>query len=258
MRARPRVTPRTRAIVPVHLYGQPAATWTRSWPWPRARGTRRRRGLLPGAPGDERGRAGGHARHRRRVQLLSRPRTSARWATAARSSPTTRRSPRASAGCATAVRPTRYDHVEAGHQQPARRDAGRHAARPAAADSPMPRRARRSLAAAYRATPDPPGARPSPNTTPVTSIICFRYDRARGTPCSRISARRGIETLMHYPVPLSDQPAFAAVPSRRVPGGRQAAARAALAAAASAARRRRGATVADAVNDVRRKGRVLA
>ena len=63
------MTSRTTAIVPVHLYGQ-AADMTAIGAVAGRHGLDRRRGLLPGPPGDGRRRAGGHAGRGRRLQLL--------------------------------------------------------------------------------------------------------------------------------------------------------------------------------------------
>jgi hypothetical protein len=74
--------------------------------------SRDRRGLLPGAPRDLRRPAGRHDRRGRRVQLLSRPRISARSATAARSP---RDAALADAEAAAQRRPDRrYHHSEFG------------------------------------------------------------------------------------------------------------------------------------------------
>ena len=64
------ITSRTVAIVPVHLYGQPAAMQTLQTDCA-APVACDRRGLLPGAPRHVRRRSSRHAERRRRVQLLS-------------------------------------------------------------------------------------------------------------------------------------------------------------------------------------------
>ena len=77
------VTPRTRADRPGAPL-RPAGGHGRDGARRRAPRARRGRGRLPGAPGDRRRTAGGPRLGGRGLQLLSRPRTSARSATAAR------------------------------------------------------------------------------------------------------------------------------------------------------------------------------
>ena len=44
---------------------------------------------------------------------------------------------------------------------------------------------------------------------PATSITCSRCSAPSATRCRRTSSASGIETLIHYPVPIPRQPALA-------------------------------------------------
>ena len=62
------------------------------------------------------------------------------------------------------------------------------------------------------------GHAPSASATPATCTICFPVRAPqRATRCRRTLRRAGIETLIHYPVPLPQQPAFAAFQPRSAP-----------------------------------------
>ena len=100
---------------------------------------------------------------------------------------------------------------------------------------------RRALAARYRAALG--GAAPSTcrrSAIPATSIICSSCAarRARRELQAHLAAR-GIETLIHYPVPIPRQPALAGARSGRLPGRRARVRRSPVAAAPSWAERRR-------------------
>ena len=105
------LTPRTKAVIAVHLFGNVA-------PVARDRGARRagRRGRRAGgghasAPDG----AAGRARHARDVLVLSLEEPRRASATAARSRPTTTRSPSACARCASTARATRSRYEEVGY-----------------------------------------------------------------------------------------------------------------------------------------------
>ena len=122
-------------------HGRPRAS--RRAPSP---GDRRRR--VSGASGDGGRPPGRNDWHRRARSASIRRRTSARWATAARSRPATRGWPSASSGCATAGRP-RATTTRSRREQPARRNAGGDSARaPAVPPGWTERRAR--IAGSYR------------------------------------------------------------------------------------------------------------
>ena len=49
-----------------------------------------------------------------------------------------------------------------------------------------------------------------PSATPATSTICSSFERRERDALQAHLAARGIETLIHYPVPIPRQPALAA------------------------------------------------
>ena len=78
---------------------------------------------------------------------------------------------------------------------------------------PLPARVdrrRRALAARYRRRLAGAPVDVPPSSMPVTSIICSSSATRGAAPrCRRICAARGIETLIHYPIPIPRQPALA-------------------------------------------------
>ena len=70
------------------------------------------------------------------------------------------------------------------------------------------RSARRPLSRGARDGIDTIAVPPEP--TPATSTTCSRCAAARATRCRRTCESAGIETLIHYPMPIPHQPALAA------------------------------------------------
>ena len=191
----------------MHLYGQ-AADMTAIDADRRAAQPRRRRGRVPGAPGDVRREAGRHDRRGRRVQLLSdeESRRARRWR---------RRDVKDAALAARARRirnggqSDRYHHEEFGVNS--RLDEMQAAVLRARLQFlPGWTARRRALAARYRLLlADAPcdhrsaGARRRPRLSSLP-----RSQRQRSEIQRRLHLE-GIETLVHYPVPITLQPALA-------------------------------------------------
>ena len=192
--------------------------------------SRHRRRLLPGAPGDLRRRAGRHASASAARSASTRRRILARSATAARRSPTIAAVAERVKRLRNGGQTSRYRARRGRHQQPARRNAGGGPPRAAAAArtngraaaASWPRQYRRSLPAPVSADR---GARSRSRVSPVPRA------RAGRDALQAAMTAAGIETLIHYPVPLNEQPAFARVSRARVSGRRTRHARAAVAAA---------------------------
>ncbi len=210
------ITSRTAAILPVHLYGQPADIAEIAGIAAAAR-PRARRGLLPGAPG-----------HLRRTSR------SAPSAAAAAFSfyPTKNLGALGDGGAITTPTPRlaerlkrlrnggqtdRYHHVELGvNSRLDEMQAAILRARlplPAAVDGAAARAGGR-LSARPRAA-RPPSCRPS--ATPATSITCSRCRSAERDRLREHLTAAGIETLIHYPVPIPRQPALATERPARCP-----------------------------------------
>ena len=185
----------------------------------RAPQPRDRRGLLPGASRDVRRPAGRHDRRRRRVQLLSdeeprrarrrrrgRHQRRARWPTALK---------RLRNGGQT----DRYHHVEPGvnsrldEMQAAILRARLPRLRGWTDAAPRAGRALPRARSPARRSTLPPECDRRPRLSSVR-----RPQRPIATRCRRTCAARGIETLIHYPVPIPRQPALAARASGRLPG----------------------------------------
>ena len=188
------VTDRTRAVIPVHLYGRPARD-----PGPRRRRCSRTppRRTARSTPRRRLGRGG--------VQLLSRRRTSAGSATAARSSPTTTtlaatlRLLRGATALTDRLRAHARSRPTRGCPRSRRRRCGSACARlagrqraPARDRGALPRRGARTCAGRRRTRP--------PRVPPV---------RGPGRRPRRVS-ERGVpfDTGVHYPRALTQQPAY--------------------------------------------------
>ena len=209
------ITPATRAIIPVHIYGQPADmdALRQVAPHPRSRRDRRR------GPGPRR-HLERHARRRTRAMppaSASTPaKTSAPTATPARSRPrTTRRGRTASACCSNHGRHSKYLHDVKGFGE--RLDTLQAAIlRAKLAHLDGWTAARRQLAARYSALlADCELELPfvAPQANPAWHLYVIRTPR-RDALLAHLK-QHGIEAGVHYPVPLHLQPAYADLGYRR-------------------------------------------
>ena len=212
-----RSAPRTRAILPVHLYGQ-AADMAALERIAARHNLADRRGLLPGAPGDGGGRPVGTIGVAGAFSFYPTKNLGALGDGGAVVTNDRGAGRRASSGCATAARPTaiitqepgvnsRLDEMQAAilrARLPRLRGWTGAAAR---AGGALPRRAR----AARRST-----CSPERDAGPRLSSVRRQRAATRDALQAHLAAR-GIETLIHYPVPIPRQPALAAAqPGRRV------------------------------------------
>ena len=212
------VTPRTRAILPVHLVRPGRRHGARSSAVAVAPRPGDRRRLLPGAPRDGRRAAGRHDRRRRRLQFLSdqEPRRARRRRRGRH------RTTRALADRVRRLRnggqTDRYHHQEPGVNS--RLDEMQAAILRArlpflpALDGPPARRSPRRIAARWRgaAVTVPAEA----DAGHVYHLFVVRDGRA-GDALQQHLAGTGIETLVHYPLPIPRQPALAARTRRDCP-----------------------------------------
>ena len=184
---------------------------------------RARRRLLPGAPRHRRRAAGRHHRRRRRVQLLSdqEPRRARRRRRRRHQRSRARRA--RSGGCATAARRDRYHHEEAGVNS--RLDEMQAAILRARLPF-LPRLD--GAAAGARGAAIGAARRIAPSIVPPELdrghvyhlfVVLARRSDASATLQQHL-ARRGIETLVHYPVPIPRQPALGRHSVRPMPGRR--------------------------------------
>ena len=163
-----------------------------------------------------------------------RPRISARLATAARSSLATRNWRSASSGCATADRrraiTIRRPAPTAGSTSCRRRSCAR-ACRSCAAGPSGAGRLRRGTATSLTGARFvvPARARPRARLSPVSGALLER------DALQQHLAHRGVETLIHYPVPIPRQPALAEQRTGRMSGRRSRLRRGAVAAVVSIA-----------------------
>ena len=250
------VSPRTRAVVPVHLYGQPADMTRRCWrvaDAPRAGGGR---GLLPGAPGHRApacrsgtaGAAGAFSFYPTKNLGALGDGGAVVTNDAALADRVRRLRNGGQAG--------RYDHVEPGVNS--RLDELQAAVLrvrlPGLAGATA---VRRDLAADVSRGASAPGVTPIVERDPghVYHLFPVRIARTRYA-AWRSWRERGIETLVHYPVPLSAQPAFARYDPRACPVAGLAAAELLSLPLNPRLSREDVTRVADAVNEFSRKDAV--
>ena len=201
-------------------------TCTASRPtWPRIERDRRarttladRRGLLSGAPRDGGRTAGRHDRRRRRLQLL--PDEEPRRARRRRRGRHERRarSPTASGGCATADRPIATTTRSPASTRGSTRCRPRSCAR-GCRFSRLDRAAARARGCVSRRLLAGAPVRRAPaklDAGHVYHLFVVATARRRDALQQHL-ATAGIETLVHYPVPIPRQPAFARRPAGRCP-----------------------------------------
>ena len=124
---------------------------------------------------------------------------------------------------------SRLDEMQAADPARAAAASARLDGAPARAGGALPQPARRRAGRAAAAS-----------ATPATSIICSSYRSADRDALQAHLAASGIETLIHYPVPIPRQPALAASDPADCPVAARAVRRDTLAAASSRLARRRG------------------
>ena len=153
------------------------------------------------------------ARSEPRARSASTPqRISAPWATAAPSSPATPLSPRVSLGCATEDRPTGIVTSKSASTAGSTKCRPRFCARGFRTFGGAQKSGERAPPCIDRSWPALP-SRFRRKWMRDTCIICFRSGRSTARLLQDRLSASGIETLVHYPTPISQQPAFA--PSER-------------------------------------------
>ena len=203
------ITPRTKALLPVHLYGHPADLDPA--PGPRARARHRAgRGRVPGRRRALQGPHRGLAHRPGRALLLSDQepgRLRRRRCHPRRTIPTRGRAPAPAAQ----RRPERpLPPRDPGHEQPPRRDAGRDPARRLRHLPGWTARRRADRGALPRASSTGCGRRACRRSsrTPEAVYHLFVVRHPRRDALMAALEERGVGTLIHYPIPLHLQPAL--------------------------------------------------